>query len=51
MQTALFRLGAIVASPDFLTCIPRPAMVRAIQQHATAEPEIKAFGSTSSPAW
>jgi hypothetical protein len=31
MQTARFRRVAIVASPDFLTSIPRPAMVRAIQ--------------------
>jgi hypothetical protein len=51
MQTQLFRLGAIVVSPDLLTSIPRPATVQAIKQHATAEPEIKAFGSTSSPAW
>jgi hypothetical protein len=35
MQTALFRLGAIVASPDFLSVIPRPVMVQAIRRHAT----------------
>jgi hypothetical protein len=35
MQTILFRLGAIVASPDFLTAIPRPVMVQAIKRHAT----------------
>jgi hypothetical protein len=35
MQAALFRLGAIVATPDFLAAIPRPAMVRAITRHAT----------------
>jgi hypothetical protein len=35
MQPALFRLGAIVATPDFLTAIPRHAMVQAIQRHAT----------------
>ncbi len=35
MQTALFRLGAIVASPDFLAAIPRPVMVKAIKRHAT----------------
>lgn len=35
MPTALFRLGAIVATPDFLAAVPRPAMVQAIKQHAT----------------
>jgi hypothetical protein len=35
MQPALFRLGAIVATPDFLAAIPRPAMVQAIKRHAT----------------
>ncbi len=35
MQTALFRLGAITATPDFLAAIPRPAMVQAIRRHAT----------------
>jgi hypothetical protein len=35
MQTALFRLGTIVATPDFLTAVPRPAMVQAIKRHAT----------------
>jgi hypothetical protein len=35
MHTALFRLGAIIASPDFLTTVPRPAMVQAIKKHAT----------------
>jgi hypothetical protein len=39
MQTALFRLGPIIASPDFLTTVPRPAMVRAIKKHAT-EPRL-----------
>jgi hypothetical protein len=41
MQTALFRLGAIVASADFLSSIPRPAMVRAIKQHATDDRQIR----------
>ena len=35
MQPARFRLGAIVATPDFLAAIPRPAMVQAIKRHAT----------------
>jgi hypothetical protein len=35
MQAPLFRLGAIVASPDFLAAVPRPAMVQAIKRHAT----------------
>ncbi len=35
MQTSLFRLGPIIASPDFLTTVPRPAMVQAIKNHAT----------------
>ena len=35
MQSALFRLGAIVATPDFLSVIPRPVMVQAIRRHAT----------------
>ena len=35
MQITHFRLGAIVASPDFLTAIPRAAMVQAIERHAT----------------
>ena len=35
MQIALFRLGAIVATPDFLNVIPRPVMVQAIKRHAT----------------
>jgi hypothetical protein len=35
MQPALFRLGAIVASADFLNAVPRPAMVHAIKRHAT----------------
>jgi hypothetical protein len=35
MQTALFRLGSIIASPDFLSIVPRPAMVQAIKSHAT----------------
>ena len=35
MQTALFRLGAIVATPDFLNVIPRQVMVQAIKRHAT----------------
>jgi hypothetical protein len=35
MQPALFRLGAIVATPDFLAAVPRPAMVQAIKRHAT----------------
>ena len=35
MQPALFRLGAIVATPDFLASVPRPAMVQAIKRHAT----------------
>jgi hypothetical protein len=35
MQTTLFRLGAIVATPDFLNAVPRPAMVAAIKRHAT----------------
>ncbi len=35
MQTALFRLGAIIASPDFLTHVPRPVMIEAIKRHAT----------------
>ena len=35
MQLALFRLGAIVATPDFLAAIPRAAMVQAIKRHAT----------------
>jgi hypothetical protein len=41
MQTALFRLGAIIASPDFLTSVPRPEMVRAIKQHATEDRPIR----------
>jgi hypothetical protein len=41
MQTALFRLGAISASPDFLTTVPRPEMVRAIKQHATKDRPIR----------
>jgi hypothetical protein len=35
MQPALFRLGAIVASSEFLTAVPRAAMVQAIKRHAT----------------
>jgi hypothetical protein len=35
MQPALFRLGAITASSEFLTTVPRPAMVQAIKKHAT----------------
>lgn len=35
MQSARFRLGAIVATPDFLAAVPRPAMVQAIKRHAT----------------
>ena len=34
MQTALFRLGPIIATPDFLNTVPRPAMVQAIKKHA-----------------
>jgi hypothetical protein len=41
MQSALFRLGAIVASPDFLTAIPRAAMIRAIKRHATEDRPIR----------
>ena len=37
MRTALFRLGAIVATPDFLNVIPRPVMVQAIKRHATED--------------
>ena len=37
MQTALFRLGAIVASAEFLATVPRPVMVQAIKRHATKE--------------
>jgi hypothetical protein len=39
MQTALFRLGPIIATPDFLSAVPRPAMVHAIKKHAT-EPRL-----------
>jgi hypothetical protein len=39
MQTALFRLGPIIATPDFLTTVSRPAMVQAIKKHAT-EPRL-----------
>jgi hypothetical protein len=35
MPPALFRLGAIVATSDFLAAVPRPAMVQAIKRHAT----------------
>jgi hypothetical protein len=35
MQPALFRLGAITASSEFLTTVPRAAMVQAIKKHAT----------------
>ena len=35
MQPARFRLGVIVATPDFLAAVPRPEMVRAIRRHAT----------------
>jgi hypothetical protein len=39
MQTALFRLGPIIATADFLCAVPRPAMVQAIKRHAT-EPRL-----------
>ena len=39
MQTALFRLGPIIATADFLSTVPRPAMVEAIKKHAT-EPRL-----------
>jgi hypothetical protein len=39
MQIALFRLGPIVATPDFLSTVPRPAMVQAIKKLAT-EPRL-----------
>jgi hypothetical protein len=39
MQTALFRLGPIIATPDFLSAVPRPTMVEAIKKHAT-EPRL-----------
>jgi hypothetical protein len=39
MQTPLFRLGPIIATPDFLSTVPRPAMVQAIKKHAT-EPRL-----------
>jgi hypothetical protein len=39
MQTALFRLGPIIATPDFLTTVSMPAMVQAIKKHAT-EPRL-----------
>jgi hypothetical protein len=39
MQTALFRLGPIIATPDFLSVVLRPAMVQAIKKHAT-EPRL-----------
>ena len=41
MQPALFRLGAIVATPDFLASVPRPAMVQAIKRHATERRPIR----------
>ena len=41
MQPALFRLGAIVATPDFLAAVPRPAMVQAIKRHATESRPIR----------
>jgi len=41
MQPALFRLGAIVATPDFLASVPRPAMVQAIKRHATEHRPIR----------
>ena len=41
MQPALFRLGAIVASPDFLAAVPRPALVQAIRSHATDQRVIR----------
>jgi hypothetical protein len=41
MQPALFRLGTIVATPDFLAAVPRPAMVRAIKRHATESRPIR----------
>lgn len=41
MRTALFRLGAIVATPDFLAAVPRPAMVQAIKRHATESRPIR----------
>jgi hypothetical protein len=41
MQTALFRLGAIIATPDFLNVIPRPVMVQAIKRHATEERPVR----------
>jgi hypothetical protein len=43
MQTALFRLGPIIATPDFLSTVPRPAMVQAIKKHAT-EPRLISDG-------
>jgi hypothetical protein len=55
MRPTLFRLGAIVATPDFLTTVPRPAMVQAIKRHATEYRPIRdgqpilsdhAYGST-----
>jgi hypothetical protein len=41
MLAPLFRLGAIVASPDFLVAVPRTAMVQAIKQHATESRPIR----------
>ena len=36
-----FRLGAIVATSDFLASVPRPAMVQAIKRHATERRPIR----------
>ena len=41
MHTALVRLGPIIASPDFLSIVPRPAMVEAIKKHATEPRSIR----------
>ena len=35
MQRPLLRFGTIVATPDFLIAIPRPAMIQGIKRHAT----------------
>ena len=35
-MTSSFRTGQLLASADFLTTIPRPAMIRAIVAHCTA---------------
>lgn len=40
-QKALFRLGRLIATPEFLTKVPRAAMVDAIRRYATGD-----FGET-----